>query len=77
MHFIGYGIAVLFGAFLGSIGMYLMIKETDIIEGYEIRISALEAENARLRAIQGIDIDEDEYHPENMKRISVKEIKHG
>ncbi len=77
MQFVGYGIAILFGALLGAAGMYLTLKDADIIQGYEIRISGLEADNALLRAKIGLDIDDDEYHPENMNRITAKEIKHG
>lgn len=77
MQSIGYGIAFLIGALIGAIGIFLTLKETDIIQGYEIRISALEAENARLRAEQELNIDDSEYHPENMERMTVKEIKYG
>lgn len=74
MQFIGYGIAFLIGALAGGIGMFLTVKETDIIQGYEIRISALESENARLRAEQELNIDDSMYQPENMNKKSAKEL---
>ena len=74
---IGYGIALLIGAVIGAMMMYFTFKEGNIIEGYEIRISALEAENARLRAEQELRIDDSEYHPENLERMTAKEIKYG
>lgn len=75
--FMTFSLGILVGAFLGAIGIFLTMKEADIIQGYEIRISSLEAENARLRAIQEVNIDDNEYHPENMERLTAKEIKYG
>lgn len=77
MNLLGYGIAFLIGVLLGAIAMFLTLKDTDIIRGYEIRISALEADNAMLRAKANLEIDDSEYHPENMENITAKEIKYG
>ncbi|GEM_PF-6799870 len=67
---------ILIGGTLGAIGVVLTYKESDLIREYEIRIFELEKENDELRS-KDVTIPDEEYHPENMERMTAKEIKYG
>ena len=76
MGIIGCGIMFFIGTFLGSLAMIFTYKEYNSDCVYRMR--QLEDENRVLRARQEPQISKEEYHPENMERMTAKEIKqHG
>lgn len=71
MTMLAFCLGVLFGGVLGAIGMYLIIKET------RMDLNMIEDEPANQEANNDIDFPNMEYHPENLRKTSAKEIKYG
>ena len=71
MIFLSFCVGVLTGGVLGAIGMYLLIKET------RIDLNMIESEPEKQEANNDIDFPNMEYHPENLRKTSAKEIKYG
>lgn len=63
----------LLGVVIGSMMIFFILKDNRDIELME-----KDAEIERLRKMKDdVNIPEEEYHPENMKKMTQKEIKYG
>jgi hypothetical protein len=63
----------LLGAVIGSLMIFFILKDNRDIELME-----KDAEIERLRKMKDdVNIPKEEYHPENMERMTAKEIKYG